>query len=206
MSELPSLIVITDWSLGRDALLAKLDAALSVSPRVAVQHRHPGATARELLDEARLLRALCDRHGAALFVNDRVEVALSVGAHVHLPSHGFRPRDVRPHLPEGLWISAAVHDSRELAEAAGADLVLLSPVFDDGSKAGDGRDRLGVDGFAALAQESRVPALALGGISPENAARLPDAAGFAVISAVLGAADPQLATIRLLARGGTLLA
>lgn len=206
MTALPSLIVITDWSLGRELLLERLGAALRASPRVAVQHRHPEAGGRAFLEEARLLKQLCDETGNPLFVNGRLDVALRVGAHLHLPAHGFTPAEARPHLPRDRWIAAAVHDEQELAASQGADLVLVSPVFAAGSKPGDPRPTLGIDGFDALALRSPVPAYALGGIDETTAPALPGARGFAVISAVLRAPDPQRATVRLLARGRTLLA
>lgn len=206
MSALPALIVVTDWSLGREVLLERVEAALSASPRVAVQHRHPEATGRDFLEEARLLRARCDRHGNGLFVNGRLDVALRVDAHLHLPADAYPPEEARRLLPEGRLISAAAHDVAEARRAAGADLLLVSPVFPAGSKPEDTRPPLGVDGFEAIASAVDVPAYALGGITPARAATLPGARGFAVISAVLRAADPRLETIRLLARGGVLLA
>ncbi|NOJ90111.1 thiamine phosphate synthase, partial [Myxococcus xanthus] len=111
----------------------------------------------------------------------------------------IRDRDVRPHLPAGRWISAAVHDMAEARAARGADLALVSPVFAPGSKPGDTRPSLGPEGFSALAAALPCPALALGGITPARAVTLPDAAGFAVISSVLEADDPTAAARSLLA-------
>ena len=186
-------MVITDWRLPRERLLAALERALEVGPEVAVQHRHPEATARQFLEEARLLAGLCRARGNPLFVNGRLDVALLVGAHLHLPAGGLTPEDVRPHLPAGRQVSMAVHDGEEAHRARRADLALVSPVFPPGSKSGDTRPTLGPEGFRRLAAALPCPALALGGVTPERAARLPGAAGFAVISAVLEAEDPGAA-------------
>jgi thiamine-phosphate pyrophosphorylase len=186
----PRLIVITDWRLPRQRLLAALERALEAGPDVAVQHRHPDAPARTFLEEARVLAALCQARGNPLFVNGRLDVALLVGAHLHLPAHGPTVEDVRPFLPAGRLVSVAVHDTAEARLAQGADLALVSPVFAPGSKPGDTRPPLGPEGFRALRAALPCPALALGGITPERAAQLPQAQGFAVISAVLEAADP----------------
>ena len=202
MPALPRLVVITDWRLPREQLLHALDAALGAGPGVAVQHRHPQAPVRLFLEEARVLAALCARHGSPLFVNGRLDVALRVGAHLHRPAGGLRPADVRPLLAPGRWVSVAVHDAREAAESAGADLALVSPVFSPGSKPGDTRPALGAGGFAALRATLPCPALALGGITPETARALRGAAGFAAISGVLGAADPAAAARALLAEAG----
>ncbi|MCP3167147.1 thiamine phosphate synthase [Myxococcus qinghaiensis] len=196
---LPRLVVITDWRLPREQLLGALSRALQAGPDVAVQHRHPEATGRRFLEDARVLAALCQARGNPLFVNGRLDVALLVGAHLHLPSQGPTAEDVRPHLPAGRLVSVAVHDTREAQAARGADLALVSPVFAPGSKPGDTRTTLGPEGFGVLASHLPCPAFALGGITAERASRLTGAAGFAVISAVLEAADPAQAARALLA-------
>lgn len=203
---LPSLIVITDWGLGKDELLGRLRLVASLGPRVAIQHRHPDAPVRAFLDEAKALCELCEREHNPLFVNGRLDVALLVGAHLHLPSKTLLPSDVRPHLPQGTLVSAAVHDEAEADESRGADLVLVSPVFKAGSKPDDARPPIGIEGFERLALRASAPAYALGGITPERAQQLPSAQGFAVISSVLRAPDPRLAALQLLARGHALLA
>ncbi|RKH01583.1 thiamine phosphate synthase [Corallococcus sp. CA047B] len=198
MTSLPRLVVITDWRLPRTRLVSALERALEAGPDVAVQHRHPEASGHLFLEEARLVADLCRARGRALFVNGRLDVALLVGAHLHLPASGPSPRDVRPHLPEGRLISVAVHDASEADAAVGADLALVSPVFAPGSKPGDTRATLGPEGFQALVARLPCPALALGGMTPERARIVPGALGVAVISAVLEADDPREAARALL--------
>ncbi len=178
------LLLITDWAL--PDLPARVEAVLARNRRVAVQHRHPGAPDRLFLEEARVLAACCRRHGAPLFVNGRLDIALLTDAHLHLPATGLRVEDVRPRLG-AKWVSAAVHN---LAEAQAVDLALVSPVFPPGSKPHDTRPPLGVDGFFALARGLPCPAFALGGIAATNAHLLAGAAGLAVISEVLHAPSP----------------
>lgn len=193
MPPLPRLIVITDWRLPRHRLLPALERALEAGPDVAIQHRHPDAPARAFLEEARVLAALCQAQGNPLFINGRLDVALLVGAHLHLPANGPTVADVRPLLPAGRMVSVAVHDTAEAQLARGAELALVSPVFAPGSKPGDTRPPLGPEGFQALMAALHCPALALGGITPERAALLPTAHGFAAISAVLEAEAPEQA-------------
>jgi len=198
-AELPLLIVITDWRIPRSTLMDALATALSLGPEVAVQHRHPGATDRTFLEEGEQIAKLCRRFANPLFVNGRLDVALLLDAHVHLPARGIRVDDVRPHLPAGRWISAAVHNSEEGREAGGAELALVSPVFAPGSKVTDERTPLGCEGFARLAKGLPCPAFALGGVGPANAGQVAAAWGFAVISSVLRAPDPKSAAKALLA-------
>jgi len=186
---LPRLVIITDWSLGADTLLARLERALSAGPGVAVQHRHPEASARVLFDEGARLKQLCARFDAPLFVNRRFDVAAALGAHLHLPSSGLLPGDIPRRA--AMRVSVAVHDAAEAKRAAGADFALVSPVFEK-----KGRAPLGLDGFERLRRALGCPAFALGGVSPQR--RVPGAAGHAVISAVLHAEDPRAATLQLL--------
>jgi thiamine-phosphate pyrophosphorylase len=184
------LLLVTDWSLGQHRLLEALEQVCALGPTVGVQHRHPEATTRAFLAEARLLASLCTRHSNPFFVNGRLDVALLVGAHLHLPVDAPTPADVRPHLPKGRWVSAAVHDEAELQRASGADLVLLSPVFRPTSKQEDARPTLGPVGYARLRARALCPALALGGIRPDRLALLDSLEGVAVQGAVLHAPDP----------------
>ncbi len=197
---IPPLTVITDWSLGQDELLARLRDALAVSPRIAVQHRHPEATGRDFWREAEVLAELAGRNQNPLFINGRLDVALLLDAHLHLGSRAMAARDARAHLGPARRISVAVHGAREAENAAGADFALVSPVFPPRSKR-DARAPLGADGFARLAAALPCPAVALGGIAPEHEdlPRLEGAAGFAVIGAVLHAACPAEAAAKLLA-------
>ncbi|MBL8919759.1 MAG: thiamine phosphate synthase [Myxococcaceae bacterium] len=196
MTPLPfSLIVITDWGLGREVLLRRLEAALAAGPGIAVQHRHPGVSDRLFFDEAVELAAVCGKANAPLFINSRLDVALALGAHLHCTSTSLTPREGRRLLP-GRWISCAVHSADE--DVDGADLALVSPVFQPGSKPTDSRPLLGVDGYARLTSALPCPAFALGGIEPGNVADV-RAPGVAVISAVLRATAPAAAAKALLA-------
>lgn len=196
MSALPfRLIVITDWS--RSDLLQRLDAALLAGPGIAIQHRHPGVTTRQLHDEAVQVQKLCDRHHAPLFVNGRLDVALAVGAHLHLPSTAIAAAEARRVLPRERLISVAVHDEAEAARGKGADLALISPVFEPRSKPLGSHAPLGLSGFARLAAAFDGAHFALGGLTAETARHL-SCDGAATIDAVLGADDPTSAAAELL--------
>ena len=156
---------------------------------------------RGFLARARWLAALAERSGAQLAVNGRLDVALLVGAHLHLPVDAPRPQEVRPWLPAGRWISAAVHSEAELAEVGGCDAVLLAPVFTPGSKPRDTRPLLGQEGFERLARlASPVPCFALGGMTPARLATLAGCHGAAVQSGILRMRDPAAAARAFLAR------
>lgn len=192
---LPRLVVITDWSLLD--LEARVAQVATLGARVAIQHRWPGAPTRVFLERARVLKVLCDCTGARLFVNGRLDVALLVGAGLHVPEDSVPPTELRAQLPPGTPISVAVHDHTDPARANGADFALVSPVFPPGSKPDDSRPPLGREGFLRVAARLPCPAYALGGVTVENAG-MPGAAGVAVISSVWRAEDPAAAADALL--------
>ena len=198
---LPRLVLITDFSRGEAAVLSAVERALSAGPGVAVQHRQPEASVRERLRVGEKLAALCARAGAPLFASARLDLALALGAHLHLPARALPPRAVREALGADRWISCAVHDAREAERAAGADFALVSPVWPAGSKPTDARAPLGPEGFRALAAVLPCPAFALGGVTPERLTGL-GLPGAAAVSYVLAAEDPAQATRGLLAALG----
>jgi len=189
--------VITDARLPRTRLLAQLGRAAEAGTEVGIQCRLPGAPIRELLSLAEDVMKLCTPRGNPVFINGRLDLAVALNAHLHLPSRGPRAAECRPFMA-GRWISVAVHYASEAADAAGADLALVSPVYAPTSKPTDARPPLGEAGFAALARALDCPAYALGGLTAARAATL-RAPGAAAIGAILDADDPLEAARAFLA-------
>jgi thiamine-phosphate diphosphorylase len=104
-------------------------------------------------------------------------------------------------VPPGFLIGISA-ESTELARAAergGADYVGTGPVYATGSKA-DAGDAVGCERITQVARAVRIPVVGIGGIAESNAGDVirAGAAGIAVISAVMRAADPESATRALL--------
>jgi len=198
----PKLLIITDLHVADEATTcACVDRALAVSPlEIAIGVRDHDAPIARRLTFARMLLPIVRAHGARLFVHDRVDLALVVGADgVHLASRSIDARDARRLLGDRAWIGRSCHDEGELLRAVdeGVNAVTLSPVF---ASPGKGTP-LGVDRFRAM--RAKVPSmhvLALGGIDASNAASARDAGadGVAVIRAVLAAHDPAEIVRRML--------
>ncbi len=175
-----------------DVVRAALDGGVD-----AVQLREKDLLGAELLRLAEALRTLTARYGAALLVNDRVDVALAAGADgVHLGQHGIPPAVARRIVGRDRLIGVSTHTPAEAAEAAraGADFVVFGPVFATPSKAAYGPPR-GIEELGAVAGALAIPVFAIGGITAARAAivRVAGAGGVAVISAVVAADDPARA-------------
>ncbi len=203
------LYLITDRELaGARGLLATCEAALKAAAErssrgaVAIQLREKDLEARALFELACAMRELCDRWGARLLVNDRIDVAMAAGADgVHLASDSIGVADARKLLGASRLIGVSTHSPAEVRAAAdgGADFVVFSPVFSPISKGIYGPP-CGREGLIAACRAASLPVFALGGITAERVAVLAGAgaAGAAAIGAVIGADDPARATGLLL--------
>jgi thiamine-phosphate pyrophosphorylase len=171
------LVAVTDSLRGGIDGLARRAAAAVEGGATMLTLRLPGESARTLAEAARALQSAAPQ--VPLLVSDRVDVALAVGAAgVHVGSGDLPAAAVRRIAPEGWMIGASVGSADEVSRAAGADFVAI-----------------GTQRFAELSLACRLPAVAVGGVTPSNAASLmaAGAAGVAVISALFGADDPTQA-------------
>jgi thiamine-phosphate pyrophosphorylase len=187
------LVAVTD-SLrdGVDGLAARAAAAVAGGATM-LQLRLTDESARTLVGVARAL--LLAAPGVPLLVNDRADVALAAGAHgVHVGVDDPSAAAVRRVVPDGFIIGSSVGGEGDVARAAGADYVGIGPVY-PAAERGAGDESMGAARFALLAARCGVPAVAIGGITPDNAAAVmaAGASGVAVISALLGAPEPARA-------------
>lgn len=194
---LPRLYLITDRRRVPDGDLPRaLRAPLAAGVRL-VQLREKDLGARALCALARAVKAVTDRAGASLLINDRADVALAVGAAgVHLTSADPPVAEVRALLGREALIGVSTHTLAEAraAAAGGASFVTFGPVFETPSKRGLGAP-VGLSALAEAARGAGVPVFALGGVGTAEVPRVAATGchGIAVISAVLAAPDPGAA-------------
>jgi thiamine-phosphate pyrophosphorylase len=165
-----------------------------------VQVREKSAPALETYSLAQRVRQACREAGAGLIVNDRVDIALAIGADgVHLGKKSLPPAVVRPLLAPGQLLGTSVHSLDEAVRAvrAGADYLTFGNVFATDSH--PGAPAKGVVMLRRIVEMLDVPVLAVGGITSENVTDVlaTGCAGVAVIGAILTAVDPAEAAGRL---------
>ena len=139
------------------------------------------------------IRELTRKTGTLFIVNDRLDVALACGADgVHLGRDDLRVDVARQIAPRSFVIGVSVRNPEEAvaAEEAGADYVVLSPIFSTTSK-DDAGPGLGLAALREIREEVSIPVIAIGGISRDNVGAVIGAGadGVAVISAVVGQPD-----------------
>lgn len=196
-----TLYVVTDSRLVDEGSLSEVVAAAIRGGARIIQYREKQANTRRMVTVAKALAEVCHQWGALFLVNDRLDVALAVGADgVHVGRQDMPVALARSLLGPDKVIGVSVQDARAMAEAEreGADYLSLSPVFPTPTKP-DHETPLGLEGVRALAGRSRLPVVAIGGIDRTNAAEVirGGAQGVCVISAVLGASDPEQAAREL---------
>lgn len=147
-----------------------------------------------LLAQLTGIQRLCAAAEAALIVNDRLDLAMAVGAAgVHLGQEDLPVRDARRIGGPDLILGISTHSEEEflIAQDLDVDYVAVGPVFESPTKPGI-RKPLGLDRIAALAARKRRPVVAIGGITPDRARSLWEIGvdSVAVISDITGAPDP----------------
>jgi thiamine-phosphate pyrophosphorylase len=186
---LPRLHIVTDETIARLPDLSSRARIIAAAGSVALHARDPSAGGRALHKLAQTLASA----PAALFVNDRVDVAVAVdAAGIHLPADGLGVEAARRLAGTHRWIGRSTHNSDDAGAAIdeGADYVFLGPIWQ--TRSHPERKPLGLQAIRA-AGSGRV--IAIGGITPERIEQCMAAGayGVAVISAVWDASDPGTA-------------
>ncbi|MCX8030120.1 MAG: thiamine phosphate synthase [Thermodesulfovibrionales bacterium] len=188
----PKLYLITDRKLffTENAFLYSIERALKAGV-TAIQLREKDLPIRDYLRLAYQIKSITEYYRAKLFINDRVDVALSVGASgVHLAQTSIPPHAVRKIVKKNMLIGVSTHslDEAKIAQTESADFITFGPIFKTPSKLKYG-DPVGLNSLKEVRQFITIPILAIGGIDLTNINEVLSAGanGVAVIRSILSA-------------------
>lgn len=168
-----------------------------------VQYRDKNEDDGRRLANAQRLCNLCHHYGALFLVNDRVDVAIAVGADgVHLGQQDFPLEAARQILGPEYLIGCSTTNPTEMERAlrGGADYIGVGPVYETPTKAG--KAAAGLEYVAFAAEKSPVPWFAIGGIDAQNLPAVLEAGAqrVAVVRALMAAEQPKQVTQYLLSQ------
>lgn len=191
------LYLVTDRALSLGRSLEEIVEAGVRGGVSAVQLREKAASTAEFISLGLRLREILRPRGIPLIINDRVDVALAVGADgVHLGQDDMPYREARKLLgPRALiGLSVETEDQGLRAERLDVDYLGVSPIFPTPTKT-DTKSPWELTGLRGLRERSRHLLIAIGGINASNARQVIEAGadGLAVVSAICSAPDPEQA-------------
>ncbi|WP_375766279.1 thiamine phosphate synthase [Archangium gephyra] len=197
-----SVYLVTDRLMARGRELVDVVLSAVRGGATVVQLREKDASTRETLELGRALLARLRPLGVPLIVNDRVDLALALGADgVHVGQGDLPPEVARRLLGPGALVGLSITGPADLPtlDPALVDYAGVGPIFPTGSKA-DATPALGLEELARLRRLLPVPIVAIGGITPANAAAViaAGADGVSVVSAICSADNCEVAANALL--------
>lgn len=194
-------LVTDDGCLQGRALLDCVREALEGGVTL-VQYRAKTASSAEMYAEALQLKALCDSFNVPLIINDRLDIAMAMGAAgVHLGQDDLPCAAARRILGEDYLIGVSAHNPAEAKAAlqSGADYLGCGAVFGTATKADV--KKLGTEGLEAICKAKGLPVVGIGGVTADNyrEVRAAGADGAAIVSGILAQPDIR-ATVEAIAR------
>ena len=179
---LPQLYPILDVACFPNA--AEMFAAaeeLTATGCTLLQYRNKSGSGRQMLDEARELRARVGA-GVKFVMNDRADLCLAAGFDgLHVGQDDLLPDSARSIIGPARWLGVSTHNPEQLAEAdkTSADYLAIGPVFATTSKANPD-PVVGLEGIRRARELTRKPLVAIGGITRGNARSVIEAGADAV--------------------------
>lgn len=197
-----TLYLVTEESTPIELLVEIVEKAVKGGVTI-VQLREKNSTGKDFYEKAKMVKDVLDRYDVPLMINDRIDVALAVGASgVHIGQKDLPLPIVKKVLPSTMkvGISVSTVEQAKEAERNGADYIGVGAVFPTQSK----KDAcvLPKGMLSAITEAVTIPAVAIGGIKADNLHTLKGQGlvGVSVVSAIMGAENPEEAASALVAQ------
>lgn len=182
-------ITSNDFSMSHEqSALVLLKAGVKI-----IQYREKNANTRKMFNDALRIKQLCESYNALFIVNDRMDIALAVGADgVHVGQDDMPLEIVKKYFGNKI-IGFSVRNESELkiAQINEADYIGVGAVYPTSTK--QDSTYIGIEMLGKISKFSNIPVYAIGGITIDKLPELKkyNIHGFAVISAILNTQDPE---------------
>ncbi|MEY8731558.1 thiamine phosphate synthase [Peribacillus frigoritolerans] len=195
-----SLYLVTEESIAIEELTKIIAESVSGGVSI-VQLREKNNSSLSFYEKASALKQLLNELSIPLIINDRVDIALAVGADgIHIGQDDLPLPVVKKMVPEDMIVGVSVSTLEEALEAErnGADYIGVGSVFPTKTK--QDATLMALEDLREICRGVSIPAVAIGGITADNISALSDSglSGTAVVSAIMNADNPKTASESLL--------
>ncbi|USK76264.1 thiamine phosphate synthase [Peribacillus frigoritolerans] len=195
-----SLYLVTEESIAIEELTRIIAESVSGGVSI-VQLREKSNSSLSFYKKASELKQLLNELSIPLVINDRVDIALAVGADgIHIGQDDLPLPVVKKMVPEDMFVGVSVSTLEEALEAErnGADYIGVGSVFPTKTK--QDATLMALEDLGEICRGVSIPAVAIGGITADNITALSDSglSGTAVVSAIMNANNPKTASESLL--------
>lgn len=163
------LYFITDRKLTKKSPVDDADSAARAGVKI-IQYREKWLSAGQMIKEAKKIKKICKKNNALFLVNDRVDIALAVGADgVHLGQEDMSYQHARKLLGKNKIIGLSAHSAKGAlhGQKIGADYIGIGPIYPTATKK-DAKAPTGVALIIQLKNKLKIPFVAIGGINESN--------------------------------------
>lgn len=168
--KLPPLYPIIDSGFVKPEDVAKAAEEILKGGATIIQLRGKNISTKDFISMAKTVKTVTEAFNATFIINDRVDVAMVVGAEgVHLGQDDLPIKQARKLLGEEKIIGVSTHGVEEVTRAAqdGADYVGFGPIYETSTKS-DTHDIQGLDKLKEIRKATDLPLVAIGGINRDN--------------------------------------
>lgn len=189
------LYLVTDELTSIEKMVSIVEQAVKGGVTI-VQLREKESAGNAFYEKAKQLKEMLDRYNVPLLINDRIDIALAVGASgVHIGQTDMPLRVVKEIIPPSMVVGVSASTVKEAikAEADGADYIGVGAIFKTGSK--EDAKVLQEGMLSKIIEAVTIPVVAIGGLQENNldVLRGEGFSGIAVVSAIMQAENPEVA-------------
>lgn len=163
------LYFITDSKLTKRTVIDDVKAAVKGGVKI-IQYREKEAPAKQIIEYAQKINQICKKNHVLFLVNDRIDVALAIGADgIHIGKEDVPYQYARKLLGKGKLIGMSAHSVKDALQnqQLGADYTSIGPIYLTTTKK-DAKLSIGLSPISQLKTKLRIPFVAIGGINESN--------------------------------------